>query len=69
MTLPHDRIVFSLEHQEQQKSALDEERDKHKTRCVCWCCLWQHDQCVLLPVTAAAIGECKIEALCTLFCQ
>lgn len=28
------RIVFSLEQQDQAKSALDEERDKHKQRSV-----------------------------------
>lgn len=33
MAGPHDRIVFSLDQQEPPKSALDEEREKHKTRC------------------------------------
>jgi hypothetical protein len=32
MAGPHDRIVFSLEQQEEVKSALDEEREKHKAR-------------------------------------
>lgn len=32
MSAPHGRIVFSLDQQESPKSALDEERDKHKTR-------------------------------------
>jgi hypothetical protein len=32
MAGPHDRIVFSLEQQEEAKSALDEEREKHKAR-------------------------------------
>lgn len=34
MAGPHDRIVFSLEQQEEAKSALDEEREKHKARWV-----------------------------------
>ena len=37
MTDPHERIVFGLEQQEEPKSALEEEREKHKTR---WALLW-----------------------------
>lgn len=34
MAAAHDEIVFSLEQEEEPKSALDEEREKHKTRLV-----------------------------------
>lgn len=37
MTDPHERIVFGLEQQKEPKSALEEEREKHKTR---WALLW-----------------------------
>lgn len=34
MSAAHDRIVFSLEQQEQAPDPLEEEREKHKTRSV-----------------------------------